>query len=327
MKNAVREAEKALLAQDVATPVVRTYMEQLERLQRDLDYRHLDRGLVVFVGTDIFEWHFLPHRVEPAVVVDENFLTRDLVRAINRRASFDLLVLSEKATRFFRGLGRQITEERRGAFPMSGESGATDPAPGGFSKGVDPKGHRNDRLRVFMRRVSQEVQVRRARSPRPLFLAGVERLRSMYQDTSGTNHVAGQIEGSFEQATLPDLNDSVHPAVEAWLRRRRQEVLDRFDEVKGTRHGLVGLEEIGKAATFGRIGTLLVEDPYSVPGRFNRRTGEIVAQAEGSRADGPADVVDEIVETVVEKGGDVVFYRDGRLAQATAPPMGAILRF
>jgi hypothetical protein len=38
----------------------------------------------------------------------------------------------------------------------------------------------------------------------------------------------------------------------------------------------------------------------------------------------PDDVVDEIVETVMERGGSVVFYQDGRLAGAS---IGAILRY
>ena len=326
LKNAIRQAVQALKAHGVAAPVVHDYTARLERFQRDLDFRHLDRGLCVFVAPGFLEWHTVSHEVDEAVVIDETFLTRDLVRTLNRQPLYDLLVLSEKTTRFFRGQGSRLTEDEDRAFPMSSDQEASS-SPGGFSKGVDPKGHHNERLRVFLRRVAQEVEVRRQPSRRPLFLAGVDRLRSFYQEVSGSDHVAGHLEGSFDHVSLHSLHDSLQPAVKGWLRNRRQQVLERFDETKGTRHGLIGLQEIGEAATLGRVDTLLVEEPYTVPGSFDRTTGRITEHPPGNGAAAPGDVVDEIVETVLEKGGEVVFYRDGRLAQASAPPMGAILRY
>jgi len=278
------------------------------------------------VGAGLLEWYTVPHDVEETVVIDETFLTRDLVRVLTRQPQHDLLVLSEKVTRLFRGRGEDLVEDTSGPFPLSNDEAAAE-SPEGFSKGVDPMGHHNERLKVFLRGVAQAVTARLGVSTRPLFLAGVDRLRAFYQDVDGTHHVAGHLEGNFDHASLHTLRETLQPAVDGWLQARRQQVLKRFDEAKGTRHGLVGLEEIGAAATSGRVDTLLVEDPYSVPGRFDRLTGTITEHVRVNGADAPGDVIDEIVETVLQKGGDVFFYRDGRLMEASAPPMGAILRY
>jgi hypothetical protein len=76
----------------------------------------------------------------------------------------------------------------------------------------------------------------------------------------------------------------------------------------------------------GRVDTLLVESPYAELGRFDRSTGEVVLAANGGEHAAHEDVVDEIVETVMERGGEVVFYQDGRL-EGTGAPIGAILRY
>ena len=325
LKNLIRRAEGALLKNNVAGSLVHDYVHRLERFHRNLDYRHMDRGLCVFVAPDHLESILIPEPVEEAVVVGETFLTRDLVRLVNRMPRYGLLVLSEKATRWFDGWGRRLTEDTNGAFPLANNVDTGEP-PEGFNKGVDPMAYANECLRLFIRQVSETVRGRVNNNRLPLFVAGVDRLRSFFSEASDAGRMTGEVEGNFDRAGDHELAEALAPVLETWQRSRRQGVLDRFDAVKGTRNGLAGLADIGKAAAMGRVDTLLVEDPYAVAGVFDRTTGDANLAGEGAGETGADDVVDGIVETVMEKGGDVVFYREGRLSAAGAP-IGAILRF
>jgi hypothetical protein len=325
LKNLVRRAEKALLEKEVSGSVVHDYVHRLERFHRNLDYRHLDRGLCVFVSPDRLESILIPQAVEEAVVVGETFLTRDLVRVVNRMPRYGLLVLSEKATRWFDGWGLRLNEDVGGEFPMANDIDAGEP-PEGFNRGVDPKMYANECLRLFLRQVGDTVRARLNSHPAPLFVAGVDRLRAFYLEVGDESKVAGEVEGNFDHSSDHELTEAMEPVLEEWQQAHRQQVLDRFDAVKGTRNGLAGLQPVGKAAAMGRVETLLVEDRYAVPGSFDRVTGEVRCE-EGQATELAADdVVDEIVETVMERGGEVVFYREARLAAAGAP-IGAILRF
>ncbi len=324
LKNLLRQAEKALIEKDVPGAVVHEYVNRLERFHKNLDYRHLDQGLCVFVAGDRIESVMIPEPVEESVVVGETFLTRDLVRVLNRMPRYHLLVLSEKATRLYEGWGRRLREQTAGPFPMTHDEGDDEP-PEGFNRGVDPKMHANERLKVFLNKVASAAQAHANAHRLPLFLAGVDRLRSFHGEVAGSQPLAGEVEGNFDRSGEHELAEALSPVLEEWLQSRRQEVLDRFDAVKGTRSGVTGLQDVGKAAVMGRVDTLLLESGYAEPGSFDRSTGEAILSS-GNGALGADDVVDEIVETVMERGGDVVFYRDGRLAGAGAP-IGAILRF
>lgn len=325
LKNLIRRAEKALEEREVPSNLVSDYVDRLEAFHRQLDWRHLDQGLCVFVAPGRLAWVMLPEPVEEAVVVGETFLTRDLVRVANRTPRYRVLVLSEKATRWFEGFGLRLNEEKGHGFPMANEIAEGEP-PEGFNRGVDPKDYANECTRVFLRRVAEQVRPRLATESAPMFVTGVDRLRSFYREVAEGQPIAGELEGSFDQHSSHDLAEAISSVVEAWQRDRRSEVLARFDGVKGTKHGVVGLQDAGKAAVMGRVETLLVESPYAELGRFNRSTGEVVLAANGGEHAAHEDVVDEIVETVMERGGEVIFYQDGRLGGAGAP-IGAILRY
>ncbi|MFQ5766542.1 MAG: hypothetical protein ACE5ID_00950 [Acidobacteriota bacterium] len=324
IKNMIRRAGQALRERGVSPHLVQDYLERLDQFRKKLDYRYLDEALFVFVGEDLLEAIMLPGPVTESVTVDDSFVTRDLVRALGRQPRYFMLVLSEKATRWFSGWGYRLVEETGGGFPMANQT-SPDESPC-FSRGVDPKRLANERLRVFLRRVAEAVQEKRREAPgRPLFVAGVKRLRSFYGEVAGADSFAGQVEGSLEHARSPVLAQAVAPVLDKWQRARRQEVLDRFLSVQGSRQGLTGVEEIGRAAAAGRVETLLLENQYSVTGFFDRKTGQVRIPHGPSRNDAHGDVVDEIVETVIGHGGDVSFYQEGRLGGET--PMGAILRF
>jgi hypothetical protein len=325
LKNVIRRAEHALKERGVEASVAQDYVARLEQFQRDLDYRHLEAGLEIFVGRGLFEAVLLPEPVDEAVVIGDSFLTRDLVRALNRQPRYFLLLLSEKGTRWFRGWGRQLREETGGAFPMSNDVNPDQP-PEGFNKGVDPKRRANERIKVFMKHVADEAAVRLQGQSTPLFLAGVDRLRATYLEAAGQTSVAGVIEGNLDHSPVSAIAHAAIPAVEAWMSARRHEVLGRFESVNGTRHGASGLDETAYAAAMGRVDTLLLENPYAVAGSFDRQTGQL-QHAEGNKADvASGDIVDEVVETVLERGGEVYFYSQGSLAR-TGARMAAILRF
>ncbi len=326
LKNLIRRAEKAMQDRDISGAMVHDYISRLELFQRQLDWHHLDEALCIFVAPGRLAWVMLTEPVEETVVVGETFLTRDLVRVAGRTPRYHLLVLSEHVTRWFEGWSRRLREEESHGFPLQNDVAGGEP-PEGFNKGVDPKSFANECTRLYMRRVVDAVKAHLKADPAPLFVAGVERLQAFYQETAGTDGVSGVLTGNFDDHSTHELAEALQPVLEEWQRSRRSKVLERFDEVKGTAHGVAGLREVGEAAAMSRVETLLLESPYQISGSYDRTTGRVITVANGGEpAAGDHDVVDEIVETVLERGGEAVFFQAGRLDGAGAP-IGAILRY
>jgi hypothetical protein len=106
--------------------------------------------------------------------------------------------------------------------------------------------------------------------------------------------------------------------------------LDRLKEDFSTaqaRHaGAADLADVARAAVQGRVGLLLIEAERVVAGVIDRGTGAIQA---GNLADADVgDMLDDLAETVLGRGGEVVVVPAERMpASAAASGLAAIYRY
>jgi hypothetical protein len=100
LRNLVKQATERLLG-EFSKREIESLLSRLESLVANVNYRHALDGLVLFVNRDFDAKYYLPFSLPERVVIAENFLTRDLVFAMNRTPRYWVLVLSEKPTRLF----------------------------------------------------------------------------------------------------------------------------------------------------------------------------------------------------------------------------------
>src|SRR5690606_28971145 len=96
---------------------------------------------------------------------------------------------------------------------------------------------------------------------------------------------------------------------------RLAELTDSYRAAAARGLGASKLEEVARAAAAMRIGSLLVEAGREVPGRFDPATGEV----HPDRLADPEvdDVIDDLAETVLRTGGEVVIVPPGRMPTDT----------
>jgi predicted transcriptional regulator len=89
-----------------------------------------------------------------------------------------------------------------------------------------------------------------------------------------------------------------------------------------------GIDDSWKSAVEGRGMELVVEEGYRQPAILHREGYVLELVDDESATDGPRhldDAVDELVELVLEKGGEVTFVDDGALADCDR--VALILRY
>ncbi len=312
VKNLVRQAGDRLL-EEFGKREIASLMNNLEKLTESIDYRYLLDGLVLFVNRDFARAFQLPFSPKERVVVDENFFTRELVFALNRTARYWALVLSEKPTRLFEGVGEHLTEIDDGGFPMTHQGpGGERPLPGGI--GIEKTTYRDERHRQFFRQVDESLKFFMADDPLPLIVVGVERYLSFFNEISEyRDHVVGTLEGSHDKTSSHDLSKLVWPLVQEDLSRKRQEVFSLMEKAMGERKVASAPGDVWRAAQEGRGRILLVEEDFHYPARLDETSGGIIPAEDVNAPDVMDDAVDEIIETVLDKQGRVVFVDNGQL--------------
>lgn len=314
VKNLVDEACDRLL-QEFSKREIDPLLERLDKLAGEVDYRYALDGLAMFANQDFAQKYYLPFTLPERVMVSDNFLTRDLVFALNRTPRYWALVLSEQPTRLYEGTRDTLIEVEGEGFPMTHEGpGGATALPGGF--GVNVSAIRDERHRQFFRAVDSALGVYMADDPLPLAVVGVDRYQAFFEELSAhKDAVVARLNGSHDKTSVPELAKLVWPLVEAGLAEQRQGYLAVLDQAVGEQRVASTVGEVWRMANEGRGRLLLVEEDFHFPGQLDE-TGTHLLPADDSAAPNVLeDAVDDIIETVLSKGGRVRFMPNGKLDQ------------
>ena len=268
--------------------------------------------------------YYLPFALPERVVVEETFLTRDLVFAMNRTPRYWVLVFSEQPTRLFEGTRDTLVEVQEGGFPMTheGPGGATS-LPGGF--GVNVSATRDERHRQFFRAVDEALKPFQADDPLPLAVVGVDRFQAFFAElTAHEDSILATLNGSHDKTSPSDLAKLVWPLVEAGLAANANRSCQNWIGLSVSRKSLPLSARYGGWRTKGADGSCWLKKTST--SRQLDETGIHLSPADGPTAPGVIDdAVDDIIETVLSKQGRVVFTADGQLS--THQQIALILRY
>lgn len=323
LKNLVKETTDRLL-NEFNKRDVEALLKRLENLTSTIDFQKSLDGLALFVNQDFGRGFRLPFAIKERVAIDDTFFTRDLINALNHSTRYWVLVLSEKPTRLYEGFNHELTEIEEGGFPMIHEGpGGEAPLPGGF--GVNKSAHRDERHRQFFRKVDEALKPFLANDPLPLFVVGVDRYHAFFNEVSAhTNAVTGRVTGSHDKTSPYELGVLVQPLVDQHRDEKRLEALKQLERAVSERKFVSTIGEVWRLANEGRGDLLLVEEDFHYPGRLDEN-GTLIPADDPSAPGVMDDAVDEIIETVLNKQGRVVFVENGKLEKHGRIAM--VLRF
>jgi hypothetical protein len=313
LKSLVKQATDRLLAEfDKRT--IDPLLVQLEQLVAGVNFHHTLDGLALFVSPHFARTVALPFRLQERIVVDETFYTRDLVFAMNRTPRYWVLVLSEKPTRLLLGTRESLQEIENDDFPLRHTGpGGDRPLPGDF--GINKSAYRDEKHRQFFRHVDAAFKPLLAADPLPVAVVGVERYLAFFREVSDhRGAILTTVAGSHDGTSPHDLGRLVWPHVETELAKGRERVFAELDRAIGERKLAAGPDEVWRLAQEGRGRLLVVEEDFQYPARVDD-SGLVLTPADDATApDVIDDAVDEIIEAVLLKQGQVVFVDPGRLA-------------
>jgi hypothetical protein len=208
------------------------------------------------------------------------------------------------------GTGETLEEIHDKNFPMemTGPGGTTALPFDSDSSYLD------DRHRRFFQQVDSAFTDYAQDEALPLIVGGVVRQVSFFQEVSRhASAIAGTLGGNLDKATLPELTLPAWEVVQTVRAAQRLDALQALDDAISAQLVVSTIEEAWQMAQAGRGKLLLVEKNYHVPAILNESGKfELVAEVGGSEV--MDDAVDEIIEAVLARGGDVAIVDDGALA-------------
>lgn len=316
LKNLVAEVANRLEAEYGKRETIKL-RETVQELADSVDHEHNLDGLALFASADYHEVFKLPYRLPERVVIDDTFLTRDLVFAMNRTPQYWAVMLTEKPTRLYLGQGPELEEVRGHGFPRE-YSGPGTGVTVQMGIGASPSREIERALEEFTRQIDtglhEAVKVR----PYPVALVGLSENLGMFRRVSkNMDLIAAEIEGGHDHLSAHGLGELVWPQMQAALTTRRQEIFGQIEQARGQGRTVSDLNEAWQAALDGQVDVMVVEENLHFPAQISGDGRHLKLLPGGEDAPGDAaDAVDEMIEHVMQRGGRAVFVDDGKLAES-----------
>jgi len=311
VKNLISEVTDRLL-KEFSKKEMEPILTRLEDVTNQIDFRNTLDGLGIFVNRDFSRIVYLPFMLKKRVVIDETFMTRDLVFAMNRSPRYWVLVLSEKPTRLYEGIRDNLEEFKDNNFPIVHTGpGGEGALPGGFGK--RKSAYRDERHEQFFRKVDDALKIIMANDPLPLIVVGVDRYQSFFNKiTNHTNSIFGILTGSHDKTSSSELAKLVWPVMKEKLRENRLKIFDELEIAVSQGKFVSSIGEVWRMANEGRGRLLVVEEDYHFPARIDK-DGNLLPADDANSPDVMDDAVDDVMENVLSKQGQVVFVDNGTL--------------
>jgi Bacterial archaeo-eukaryotic release factor family 3 len=309
-------------------------------------WRHQDRGLAVFIAPGMFRHVEVPIELPEEVVVGKHFHVKHLLPLVSGHGHFLVLAITARRARLFDGTRFGLIERTDIDFPegvaeitaettyentrhMSPVARTRAGTPGGVAKtqnlGEDPESQRKAQLIEYLHRV--EAALRALPDERvPMVLAAQPEVLGNFRAISKCpDFVEPALEINPDALTVEDLHGRAYALLEPRFARERDEGLDQVHQLLGERDGraTTQVEEIVKAAHYGRVDTLFVAMEEHVWGRFDEAADKVVAHLDAEAED--EDLLDYAAIETLRQGGQVAVMPKRALPRDGV--MAAILRY
>ncbi len=340
-----------------------SYQHLLARLREMVEERTFwDRsgdGVAVFLSPSFEGVYFLPLPFENKAVVGTHFHTRPLLDHIAVPSDYWVLAVGEKEVSFWEGSPTGVEQVELDDLPKSLQEAlmleqgkdqdglnyqtgsnytfggsSTDsggsrglPSPVYHGHGGGREEHDAYLLRYFSE-VSKGIREYLAGAEGPVILAAVDYCHPIFKQASKLKNLADDgIEGNVHFWNDKQIYEAAWPIARRQINQRIEDALETWERAFGRGSAEMEPTMVGRRAVEGRVHLLLLDENSQMWGDYDRTTGAIKELRDGDDGEEralAADVYDEIAETVIQYGGDVVVIPSDKMPVESG--VGAVLR-
>ena len=314
LKNATDYIENELLA-NYSSELVTMMLQKLKAVLGKLNYTTHKKSLAIYLSPVFEKVLYLDVPVEEKIMVDESFEIRDLIRAKKQSRQFLLLMISGQDSKIFLGDGKTLVRIQS-ASPASVIASWHD-APERVANFNDITQRKEIMLEKFLHQVDNVLSLILQAYQLPLLVIGSKRVVGHFNKiTKHKKSIIETIYGSYDSANCMELNQILRPYLCDWRKLTETALLHRIDEAAGNHRLVCGVENVWKEAIQHKGSLLVVEENYMYQG-FPGNKEDVIYQAivPFCKYSYIKDAVDDIIEKVLEDGGDVEFVEEGVLEE------------
>lgn len=290
-------------------------MRKLRSILNTLNYNTHKKSIAIYVSPVFEKVLYLDIAVEKKVFVDESFEIRDLVYCKKQLNKYLVLMISSKECRIFLGNTTDFVRIMTNT-PDVAPAYQID-LPEKVSNFTDKSSIHEIQLNKFLHQVDNSLSIILNAYKLPLFILGVEKVLGTFKKiTKHTGSIIDYINGNFEKASIPELLDILKPHKADWKNIIERNLLNKLVEAVGNKRLVFGIRDVWRSAANQKGQLLVVEKNYMYAAE-NSSSNDIIYKAiePFNKFSYIKDAVDDVIEKVLENGGDVEFVEEEMLKE------------
>jgi hypothetical protein len=278
-------------------------LDKLQQAFNHLDYTTHRKSIAVYLSSTVEQQYYLDIEVREKILVDTSFEIRDIVRNKKDAHEFLLLNISSKQENIYVG-----NEENLRKIVSNEIKHVQRDLPGAVANLTDPDKTKETTLKKFLHYIDNGLPYIFKAHSCPLFVAGTTKTLGCFnQITKHQAHIAGFIHGNFDDATEAEFRKLMKLQLENWNAIKKEYLLNRLKAARDNRQLVTGIHNVWMQANRRYKQHLIVEENFYRPA-FVTENGKTIFSNNSEQNEMIAkDAVDDVIEKVLQNGGDVEF--------------------
>jgi len=313
LKDAAKQVERKLL-DNYPAEMVFLMMKKLKIIFSQLNFSTHKKSLAVYLSPVFEKVLYLDVPVEEKILVDESFEIRDLIYSKKQLQKYLLLTINAKESKIFLGDTTGVVRIVSNT-PESSVSYEYD-TPERVANFSDIEHRKEILLEKFLRQVDKSLNIILQAYQLPLFVMGSKKILGHFNKlTRHKNSVIDLIYGNYENVHSEELKQILEPHIRDWKKVKETAIMNQLEEAEGNHKLVTGFRDVWNETNHHKGLLLVVEKNFMYCGgkgnKLDLRQQSIARFAKYSYI---KDAVDDIIEKVLENGGDVEFVEEGVLS-------------
>ena len=287
-------------------------VEKLKAILNRLNFSTHTISIAIYVSPVFEKVLYLNIPVEEKIVVDGSFEIQDLLYSKKELRNYLVLLLGDKKCRIYLGNPESLVTILSNT-PQSAYTYLNKTCIGfGNCSEVSEQSKLTD---GYLRYNDNVLDLILDSYRSPLFVLGNERTVEQFKKlTKHSSAIIEYVEGNFEEFNIEQLKESVEPYVASWQKIKQKKLLNQLKEAAGKNNLAAGMRDVCLEATICRGGLLVVEKDYRCAAHQASNINPTGTTVKGyNKFSYIKNTLDEVIEKVLEKGGDVEFVNNGVL--------------
>lgn len=282
-------------------------IRKLREVLKNLNYNTHKKSIAIFVSPVFEKVLYLDIPVEEKIIIDESFEIRDLVYSKKQLHKYLVLLLSSKESRIY--LGNSTTFVRILSDAPQTVHSIVNELPQRVANFSDMSERQEAVMDKFLHHIDNSLDIILNTYRLPLFVMGTERILGHFKKlTKHGGSVIDYVHGNYEETTLPELKEVLEPHIADWKKVKQKDLLNQLEEAAGKKKLAVGMRDVWREAMHHKGRLLVVEKNYMYAAEHGSNEDVIFeAVAPYNKFSYIKDAVDDVMEKVLETGGDVEF--------------------